>query len=140
MNELKRVYLAGKVTGLNYKNAVKKFENAKQFLLSEGFDEVVNPMELVPHDAGWTDAMLILLPYLATCNYIAILPGYEDSNGSMTEYYFARGMENEGKLKAIIHINIKNKPMNHTYEKSARFFFIALICLALTVLFILLTQ
>lgn len=106
MSELKRVYLAGKVTGLNYKNAVKKFNYAKQFLLSEGFDEVVNPMELVPKGTEWADAMLILLPWLATCNYIAILPGYEDSNGAMTEYYFARGMENEGKLKAIIHLSI----------------------------------
>ena len=109
MNELKRVYLAGKVTGLYYKTAVKKFNYAKLFLLSEGFDEVVNPMELVPPDAGWADAMLILLPYLATCNYIAILPGYEDSNGAMTEYYFARGMENEGKIKAIIHLSIVMK-------------------------------
>jgi hypothetical protein len=101
---LSRVYLAGKVTGLNHKAALKQFEDAKQFLLAVGFDEVINPTELVPPDAGWTEAMLVLLPYLATCNYIAILPGYQTSNGAMTEYYFARGMEAEGKLKAIIHL------------------------------------
>jgi hypothetical protein len=38
---------------------------------------------------------------------MALLPGYEPSNGAMCEYYFARGMENEGKLRAIIHLQIE---------------------------------
>ena len=106
MSDLKRVYLAGKVTGITYKVAKRKFAAAKQFLLSIGFDEVINPIDIVPCGTSWTESMLILLPWLATCNYIAILPGYETSNGVMSEYYFARGMEEEGKLRAIIYIEI----------------------------------
>lgn len=102
----KRIYLAGKVTDLSYSKAVSIFASAKEFLLSQGFDEVINPMEIIEKDTNWTDSMLILLPYLATCNYFAILPGYETSNGALTEYYFARGMENQGRMKAIIKIQI----------------------------------
>jgi len=108
MKGLSRIYLAGKVTGTSIKATKQKFREAKQFLLQCGFDEVINPMEHVPANANWTEAMLILLPLLATCNYIAILPGYTTSNGAMTEYYFARGMEEEGKIRAIIHINRVN--------------------------------
>jgi hypothetical protein len=104
---LKRIYLAGKVTGRNYERVYREFSDAKRFLLAQGFDEVVNPCELVVPGTTWADAMLILLPYLAACNYLALLPGYERSNGAMCEYWFARGMENEGHMKAIIHITIE---------------------------------
>jgi hypothetical protein len=116
MRQPSRIYLAGKVTGLNYKSAKKKFDEAKHFLLTQGFDEVVNPMEHVPKGTGWTDAMLILLPYLSQCDYIAILPGYETSNGTCTEYYFARGMESEGKMKAIIHLTQPEKQTHHAKQ------------------------
>lgn len=102
----RRIYLAGLVTGRNYKSVYAEFAAAKRFLLSLGFDEVINPCELVSSDTGWTDAMLILLPYVATCNFMALLPGYAKSNGAMTEYYFGRGMENEGRMHAIIHLTI----------------------------------
>ncbi len=109
MNEIKRIYLAGKVTGKEYSRVAKEFHHAKQYLLSVGFNEVINPLEIIPKVTAWTESMLILLPHLAICNYIAILPGYESSNGTMTEYYFAKGMEAEGKLKAIIHLTHRPK-------------------------------
>lgn len=102
----KRIYLAGRISGRNYKSVHAEFAAAKRFLLDQGFDEVINPCEIIVPGTGWTDCMLILLPYLATCNFIAILPSYQRSNGAMTEYYFSRGMENEGLMKAIIHIKM----------------------------------
>jgi len=110
---MKRVYLAGKVTGRHYRTVYQDFADAKQFLLDQGFDEVVNPCELVPPGTGWADAMIILLPYLSTCNFMALLPGYERSLGAMCEYYFALGMENHGTMHAIIHLNVE-KPERAT--------------------------
>ena len=108
----KRIYLAGQVTGREYKRVHAEFAAAKQFLLDQGFDEVINPCEIVAPGTSWTGAMGILLPYLEICNYMAILPGYERSNGAMCEYYFARGMESEGKLLAIIHITVEKPNTN----------------------------
>ena len=110
---MKRIYIAGRITGKGYPGVRKQFAAAKQFLLHQGFDEVVSPVEIVPPGTGWTESMMILLPYLAACNYMALLPGYEPSKGAMCEYYFARGMENEGKLHAIIHIQVE-KPQANT--------------------------
>ena len=104
---IRRAYIAGRVTGAYYPRIYAEFASAKQFLLSQGYDEVINPCELVVPGTSWIDAMIILLPYLATCNYLVLLPGYETSNGAMTEYYFARGMEKDGKLNAIIHLAYK---------------------------------
>lgn len=106
----KRIYLAGRITGRTYKAVHSEFTAAKRFLLDQGFDEVVNPCELVAPGTSWEDAMLVLLPYLAACNFMALLPGYEKSNGAMCEYWFARGMENTGSMHAIIHITIEKTP------------------------------
>ena len=106
---IKRIYLAGRVTGKHYRTVYEEFKSAKLFLLSQGFDEVINPCEIVAPGTGWTESMMILLPYLAICNYMALLPGYKPSNGAMCEYYFACGMECEGKLRAIIHLDIKKE-------------------------------
>ena len=112
---IKRIYLAGQVTGRHYRKVYQDFADAKQFLLDQGFDEVVNPCELVVPGTSWTDAMIICIPYLATCNFMALLPGYERSNGAMCEYYFARGMENEGTMQGIIHIDVE-KVKRETYQ------------------------
>ncbi|MFZ4707181.1 MAG: DUF4406 domain-containing protein [Bacteroidales bacterium] len=114
---MKRIYLAGPVTGRHYRKVYQDFSDAKQFLLDQGFDEIVNPCELVAPGTAWPDAMLILLPYLSTCNFMALLPDYQRSNGAMCEYYFARGMENEGLLHGIIHIDMeKSKPELYSVE------------------------
>ena len=102
----KRIYIAGKVTGRLYRTVYQEFADAKQFLLDQGFDEVVNPCEIIAPGTSWADAMVILLPYLNTCNFMALLPGYERSMGAMCEYYFALGMESEDRMMGIIHIDI----------------------------------
>ena len=113
----KRIYIAGKVTGRAYRSVREEFAQVKHFLLSEGFDEEINPCEIVVPGTSWADAMLILLPYLATCNYLALLPSYDRSEGAMCEYHFARGMENEGKMHGIIHVTItKSTTVTHQLE------------------------
>ena len=103
---IKRIYLAGAVTWLPYNEMYRQFFQAKQFLKDQGFDEVINHCELIPRATSWTDAMLTLITYLDKCNFLALLPGYQLSNGAMCEYHYAKGMESQGKLHAIIHLNM----------------------------------
>ncbi len=109
---MKRIYLAGRVTGRTFKSVHAEFAAAKRFLLDQGFDEVVNPCEIVAPGTCWEDSMIMLLPYLAACNFMALLPHYELSNGAMCEYYFAKGMENTGSMLGIIHIRIEKTQAN----------------------------
>lgn len=99
----KRIYLAGRVTGLNYKRVRKRFMRAEAYLQSIGF-EVINPMRIVPEGSSWSDAMRICIHYLSLCNYLALLPGWEQSRGARIEYDIAVGMEDEGRMHAIIHL------------------------------------
>ena len=54
----KSIYIAGKVTGLDYQEVVLKFHTAKKVLLSEGWEKVVNPIELITdQNEEWHIAM-----------------------------------------------------------------------------------
>lgn len=103
MKRLKRIYIAGRISGLSYHAVVKQFNEAEYFLRSLGF-EVVNPVKIVPPGTGWTEAMRTCIAYLMACNYIAMLPGWKQSAGATIEYNIACGMEEEGKLVAIMHL------------------------------------
>lgn len=113
----KRIYLAGRVTGLEEKSTRKKFEMWEHYLEYLGF-EVVNPMRIVPEGSNWTDAMRICIHYLSLCNYLALIPGWEISRGARAEYEFAIGMENDGLMKAIIHLqNPEKEPVIISKER-----------------------
>lgn len=99
----RRIYLAGRVTGLNRKTVVKRFAEAQAYLEHMGF-EVINPMSIVPEGSSWGDAMRICIHYLSFCSYIAMLPGWERSKGAKIEYQLAVGMYEHDNLKAIIHL------------------------------------
>ncbi len=104
----KRIYLAGLATDCNYKRAYAEFAAAKEFVINQGVDEVIYPCELVSAGTACTEAMLTLLPYLASINFLALLPGYIGSNGAMSEYFFGREMEKEN-LPVILYLKIYKK-------------------------------
>jgi len=103
MKQLKRIYIAGRISGLSYPAVIKQFNEAEAFLRSLGF-EVVNPVKLIPPGTGWTEAMRTCIAYLMACNYIIMLPGWENSTRATIEYNIACGMEEEGKMVAIMHL------------------------------------
>ena len=48
-----KIYISGKITGLDYSEALKKFEDA-EFILKSDTVEVVNPMTIKhDHDKSW---------------------------------------------------------------------------------------
>lgn len=112
----KRIYLAGRITGLNYKEVRKRFARAETYLMSLGF-EVVNPIRLVPENSSWTDSMRTCMHYLSLCNFMALLPGWERSRGASIEYQIALGMEEEGRMKAIIHLQEVKVKEEKKYEE-----------------------
>ena len=82
------VYIAGKVTGLDYDETVTKFGTKAAELRAAGFD-VVNPMEIVPKEATWQEAMKICVAKLIHVDYLVLLPDWTNSNGAILEYRLA---------------------------------------------------
>lgn len=85
---IKKVYIAGKVTGLPYDEAYTHFEKVEIRLRRLGFD-VVNPTRIVLKSTEWVNAMRICIKELMSCDAIYMLKGYEDSRGARTELIVA---------------------------------------------------
>ena len=85
-----RVYLSGKITGLEKEVYTKTFARAEQHYLSAGY-EVINPVKIgeallsLNPKAKYEDFMIRDLEALSTCTHIALLEGWEDSKGALRE-------------------------------------------------------
>lgn len=87
----KRVYIAGPISGSEFFRI--HFSCVALALIFRGY-EPVNPasIDFGPDEtekATWEDYMRACLPMLATCDYIYLLPGWEDSRGAVLEKQIA---------------------------------------------------
>lgn len=88
---MKKIYIAGKVTGTSIEERNEKFNNAQDFLESLGCD-VVNPIQIVDPNATWREAMNICISKLIECEALYLLPCWEDSRGAKIELKLARDL------------------------------------------------
>ena len=85
-----RIYLSGKITGLEKEVYSRQFARAETFYKTSGFD-VVNPVKIgeevlkINPKAEWQDFMIRDLEALRTCTHIALLEGWEESKGAKME-------------------------------------------------------
>lgn len=85
---MKRVYIAGPMTGLPQLN-FPAFHATAQKWRGLGY-EVVNPAELCPDPAAsWHDCMRKDIAALVTCDAIVLLPGWANSKGATLEHHIA---------------------------------------------------
>ena len=87
-----KVYIAGKVTGLERAKCSKKFERAKLTLEALGY-VAVNPLDIVKEDAEWNDAMRTCIKSLMGCDAIYLLDNWHDSEGAKIEYDLAKKLQ-----------------------------------------------
>jgi hypothetical protein len=85
------IYIAGKITGLDYQEAFDKFERAENDLIAQGY-EPINPMKKVLEQEGktWAEYMCEDMPHLFSCEAIYLLPDWYDSKGARIEFAVAR--------------------------------------------------
>jgi hypothetical protein len=83
---IKKIYIAGKVTGLPPQEVKEKFATAQGIIEKLGF-EAVNPIEVVNNpNENWHIAMEKCLVALAQCDAIYMLPCFKDSPGADIEH------------------------------------------------------
>ena len=109
-----KIYIAGRVTGLKPEQYEPMFATVKKELEAAGH-EVINPLTDIPHEDvnNWALTIMECLPYVAQCDCIAMLPGWEKSDGAQIEYHFARG----NKLQ-VLQVRRVGKPNSRQKRKS----------------------
>ncbi|WP_264521182.1 DUF4406 domain-containing protein [Flavobacterium sp. N1994] len=86
---MSKIYIAGKVTGLDPKECAAKFEKMELQLQAKGW-EVVNPVKLINNPGErWASAMRTCLLELTFCDAIFMLPCSTDSRGAKIELQHA---------------------------------------------------
>lgn len=87
----KKVYLCGKVTGLDEDKTRLKFNKAEKELMKTA-SSVVNPYQfcLDRNVTGWNECMKILLPELLSSEIVVILPDARESRGALWEIAIAK--------------------------------------------------
>ncbi len=111
-----KIYIAGRVTGLKTEQYEPKFATVKSELEKAGH-EVINPLTDIPHEdvSNWALTIMECLPYVAQCDVIAMLPGWEKSNGAQIEYHYAKGLHMQ-----VLIVRPVGKPNSRQKRKSKR--------------------
>lgn len=91
MDNKKKVYLSGRMSGLEEEEFKAIFKEAEDELIEMGY-EVINPCEIDYTTEDYAGQLLIALGELAKCDAIYLLENWKESNGARCEYWFAKGM------------------------------------------------
>ena len=84
-----KIYIAGLVSGIAYKEAFLNFARAEMYWSLKGYD-VVNPTRLCNKEWGWWRCMAFCLWNLTKCKYVYFMPNYVYSKGARIELFFAK--------------------------------------------------
>lgn len=86
-----RIYISGKITGLDYEVAKGYFCTVEEKLKEAGHIGI-NPMTLVPYKEGktWEEYMLDDIKLLFSCDAIIMLENWLDSKGARMEHEIAK--------------------------------------------------
>lgn len=87
-----KVYISGKVTGLQYEKAWMNFQEVEERLTEEGYD-VVNPLKNgVDPDDTWESHMREDIKLLMDCDAIYLMNNWEISKGAQIEQSLAESL------------------------------------------------
>lgn len=88
-NSKEKVFISGKVSGIEYYVAYGKFSNAERLLSQQGY-KVINPMKICKKHWSWIRCMVKCLWAIMFCHKIYQLHNWLDSRGARIEYRWAK--------------------------------------------------
>jgi hypothetical protein len=80
----KKIYLAGKVSGLELHKASQKFGLKQKELMNQGHTVIV-PLDIIGWHETWEAAMKKCIPAMLECDEVHFLPCWQESRGAQLE-------------------------------------------------------
>jgi hypothetical protein len=94
--KIKKVYISGKISGLEFADAYSNFEFAEKYINLLTNHVAVNPMKIEHvHDLSWESYMVEDIRALFSCDAIYLLSNWEESKGARIEKAIAKEMDIE---------------------------------------------
>ena len=94
--KIKKVYISGKISGLEFADAYSNFEFAEKYINLLNNHVAVNPMKIEHvHDLSWESYMVEDIRALFSCDAIYLLSNWEESKGARIEKAIAKEMDIE---------------------------------------------
>ena len=89
---MKKVYISGRIKGLDPAEVERKFREAEEYLLARGY-KVINPLKFSKGrvDPRWGSHIIADLKQLQNCDSIYLLDNWAGSLGANIEWLFAQG-------------------------------------------------
>ena len=84
-----KIFISGKVSGIEYYVAYQTFANADRQLSSMGY-QVINPMKICKKNWCWLRCMIKCLWAIIFCDMVHQLPDWKDSKGARIECRWAK--------------------------------------------------
>ena len=88
-NSKEKVFISGKVSGIEYYIAYQTFANADRLLSQQGY-KVINPMKICKKRWSWLRCMAKCLWAIMFCDKIYQLPNWQESRGARIEYKWGK--------------------------------------------------
>ena len=85
-----KVYIAGKITGVEREITLKKFENARAKLTREGHSVLVPTVLPVLEELTHEDYMHVCFAMIDVCDAVYFLPDWYASKGAIKELAYAK--------------------------------------------------
>ena len=86
-----KVYISGKITGLDIEDVKRMFQLAEN-MLKIAYVDVINPMKISPQkfEPTWKDYMIADIEKLIYCDAIFMIHNWKDSKGAILEHHIAK--------------------------------------------------
>lgn len=113
-----KVYISGKISGLELCTAMTKFSDAESLIEAIGM-EPVNPLKGAKLTNTWAQHMVRDIELLMGCNAILMLDNWTESKGARIEKFIAEELEMTIMYESIISsVNAKIKIIKEAVEES----------------------
>jgi len=89
-----KMYLAGKISGEDYKNVKAKFNYYMSIYNNMEYNTknkvmLINPLEHINKNTEWAEAIKQCLELIKDCDSILFIPDFVNSNGCKIEHYYS---------------------------------------------------